>query len=87
LRQGDGVKIDDAINAVVRFLQLDEFDKGAKIISKMQIACRLNAGKNPFDKFCHMGETPKTLLARLSSRTEHAASACARANALRPEYS
>ena len=58
LRQRDRVKIDDAIDAIVGLLQLDEFGDRAEIISKMQIARRLHAGKNPFNEFCHARGTP-----------------------------
>jgi hypothetical protein len=34
---------DDAIEAVVGFLQLHEVDDGAEVIAEMQIAGRLNA--------------------------------------------
>ena len=53
LRKRDGVKIDDAIDAVVGFLQLDEFRDRAEIISKMQVSRGLHAGKNSFDELCH----------------------------------
>ena len=53
LRDRDGVQIDDAIDAVMRALQFDEFDDRAEIIAKVQISGRLHAGKNPFGEFCH----------------------------------
>ena len=46
----DRVQIDDAIEAVVAVLQLDEALDGAEIIAEMQIAGRLHAGKHPFLK-------------------------------------
>jgi hypothetical protein len=63
-------------------LQLDEFDDRAEIISKMQIACRLDARKNPFYKFCHPGEAPKPVWHALLRRI---ATACWQACALRPD--
>ena len=42
----DGMQIDDAIDAVVVFLQGDEFPDGAKIIAEMKVARRLDAGKD-----------------------------------------
>src|SRR5262249_39339266 len=63
LRQGDGVEIDDAVDAVVSLLQLDEFDDRAKIISKMEVSRRLYARKNPFNEFCHAGEGSRKLSA------------------------
>jgi nucleoside-diphosphate-sugar epimerase len=39
----DRVHVDDAIDAVVRFLQLHEVDDRAEIVAEMQIACRLDA--------------------------------------------
>ena len=48
----DRVQIDDAIDAVVAVLQLDEALDGAEIIAEVQVAGRLHAGKNPFLK-CH----------------------------------
>ena len=44
-----GVQVDDAIEAVVRLLQLDEVDDRAEVIAEMQIAGRLDARKNPFN--------------------------------------
>ena len=45
---GDGVQIDDAIDAVVAILQLDEAFDGAEIIAEVQVAGRLHAGKYQF---------------------------------------
>ena len=42
-RLGQRVHVDDAIEAVVGFLQLDEIDDGAEVIAEMQIARRLDA--------------------------------------------
>ena len=39
----DGVHVDDAIETVVRLLQLDEIDDRAEVIAEMQIAGRLDA--------------------------------------------
>ena len=44
----DGVQIDDAIDAVVAILQLDEALDGAEIVAEMQVAGRLHAGKHQF---------------------------------------
>ena len=46
----DRVQVDDAIDAVVAVLQLDEALDGAEIIAEMQVAGRLHAGKHPFLK-------------------------------------
>ncbi len=46
LPHGDRVQIDDAIDAVVTVLQFDEALDGAEIVAEMQVAGRLNAGKN-----------------------------------------
>ena len=46
---GDRVQVDDAIEAVVRLLQLHEIDDRAEVIAEMQIAGRLDARKNPFN--------------------------------------
>ncbi len=67
LRQRDRVQIDDAIDAIMGLLQLDEFGDRAEIISKMQIARRLHAGKNPFNEIlpCQRDSRRlKTLLSR-----------------------
>ena len=40
---GDGMQIDDAINAVVVLLQRHEFADGAKIVAEMQVPGRLDA--------------------------------------------
>ena len=53
LRHGDGVQIDDAIDAVVCALQLDEFDDRAEIVAKMQVSRRLHAGENPLNELRH----------------------------------
>ena len=54
LRHGDGVQIDDAIEAVMGLLQLDEFDDGAEIVAKMQIAGGLHAGKDALGEAGHV---------------------------------
>ena len=43
------VHVDHAIETVVGLLQLHEVDDGAEVIAEMQIARRLDAGKNPFN--------------------------------------
>ena len=43
--RGDRMQVDDAVDAVVVFLQRDEFADRAKIVSEMEIAGRLNAGE------------------------------------------
>ena len=45
---GDGVQVDDAVDAVVAILQLDEALDGAEVVAKVQIAGRLHAGKHQF---------------------------------------
>jgi hypothetical protein len=40
---GEGMHVDDAIQAIVGCLQLHEIDDGAEIIAEMQIARRLDA--------------------------------------------
>jgi hypothetical protein len=50
------VKIDDAIDAVMRSLQLDEFDDRAEIIAEMQVSRRLHAGEDAFNEFGHAGK-------------------------------
>ncbi len=50
LPQGDGVKINHAIDAFMALLQLDPVHHGAKIIAKVQVAGRLHARKNAFGK-------------------------------------
>ena len=45
----DRVQVDDAIEAAVVLLQLDEIDDRAEVIAEMQIAGRLDARKNPFN--------------------------------------
>src|SRR5262249_22726674 len=42
----DGVQVDDAINAVVALLQLDEPLDCAEIVAEVQVTGRLHAGKN-----------------------------------------
>ena len=46
LPDGDGVLVDDAIDAVVARLQLREAADGAEIVAEMQIAGRLDARKD-----------------------------------------
>jgi hypothetical protein len=45
------VHVDDAIDAVVGFLHLHEVDDRAEVIAEVQIACRLDARKNPFNEW------------------------------------
>jgi hypothetical protein len=52
LPQRDRVQIDDAVNAVMRVLELDEAPNGAEIVAEMQIAGWLHAGE---DKLCETG--------------------------------
>src|SRR5919201_4173352 len=47
-RLGNRVQVDDAVDALVPVLQRDELGDGAEVISEMQIACRLYAGKHSF---------------------------------------
>ena len=47
LRHRYGVQINNTIDRFKTVLQLHPVTNGAKIIAKMQIACRLNTGKNP----------------------------------------
>ena len=44
--RGQRMQVDDAIDAVVVVLQRDEFADGAEIVAEMQIAGRLDAGKD-----------------------------------------
>ena len=53
LRHGDRVQVDDAIDAVVGFLQRDEFGDRAQIVPEVQIACRLHTGEDAFLEFGH----------------------------------
>jgi ABC-type transporter Mla subunit MlaD len=50
LRNGDSVKVNDAIDAIVRLLQGDKPADGAQIITKMQVARRLNAREHALRK-------------------------------------
>ena len=43
---GDGVHVDDAIDAVIVFLQCNELADGAEIVAKVEIAGGLNPGEN-----------------------------------------
>jgi hypothetical protein len=45
------VEIDDAIDAVVSLLQLDEFLDGAEIVAEMKVAGRLDARKDAGGEF------------------------------------
>ena len=44
----DGVQVDDAIDAIVAVLQFDEALDRAEIVAEVQVAGRLDAGKNQF---------------------------------------
>ena len=48
LPDGNRVQIDNAIHALVRFLQLDPLQHGTQIVSQVQAAGRLHAGKDTF---------------------------------------
>ena len=48
------MEIDDAIDAIMAFLKIDKFDDRAEIISEMEIARRLNAGKYQFFEMGHL---------------------------------
>jgi hypothetical protein len=43
---GDRVQVDDAVDAVVLLLQGNELADGAEIVAEMEIARRLDAGKD-----------------------------------------
>ena len=49
----DGVQVDDAEQAIVVVLQLHEALDGAEIVAEMEIAGRLDAGKNARDGRVH----------------------------------
>ena len=65
----DRMQIDDAIDAVVAVLQFGKALDGAEVIAKMQVAGRLDAGKNQFlerhagsprsSATCHVGALPR----------------------------
>ena len=52
LPHGDRVHVDDAIDALVRLLQLDPLQHGAEVVAQMQAAGRLHAGKHALFE-CH----------------------------------
>ena len=52
LPRGDRVQVHDAVDAFMGFLQRDESHDRAQIITEMEIARRLNPGKNPH-RSCH----------------------------------
>ncbi len=52
LPNGDRVHVDDAVDALVRLLQLDPVEHGTEVIPQMQAAGRLHAGKHAFLE-CH----------------------------------
>ena len=56
----DRMQIDDAIKTIMRLLQLDEFDDGTEVISKVQIAGRLHAGKDARNELGHVGKSSAT---------------------------
>ena len=47
-RQGDGVQIDDTEDVVVLRLRLCPVAQRAQVVAQVQVARRLNAGKDPF---------------------------------------
>ena len=55
-RHGDRVQVDDAVDAVMRPLQLDEAHDGAEIVAEMEIAGRLDARKDAWGKGLHRYE-------------------------------
>src|SRR5215469_259763 len=55
LRQGQRVEVDDAENALIVVLQRDPVADSAEIIAKMQIAGRLNAGKDAVHRTSNAG--------------------------------
>ena len=58
LPDGDGVQVDDAVDAIKTILQLDKALDGAEIIAEMEIASRLHAGKNQLLEF-HDWQRPR----------------------------
>jgi hypothetical protein len=54
VREGHRVQIDDAIDAGVRRLHLDEALQRAEIIAEVQIAGRLHAGEYAFGELRHI---------------------------------
>ena len=44
----DRVHVDDAVDALVRLLHLDESHDGAEVVAEVQIAGRLHAGEHQF---------------------------------------
>ena len=55
---GDRVHVDDAVDAIMRLLQLHEIRDCAEIIAEMQIAGRLHAGKDELGKGLHCDTAP-----------------------------
>src|SRR6185437_7875546 len=53
VRHGHRVQVDDAIDARIGFLHLDEALDRAEIIAEVQIAGRLDAGKHALGKLRH----------------------------------
>src|SRR5690606_7765033 len=51
--RGDRVQVDDAVDAVVAFLQVDELADRAEIVAEMEIAGRLDAGEDERLEACH----------------------------------
>ncbi len=47
LPDGDGVQVDDAVDALVLVLQRNEVSDRTQVVAQVQVAGRLNAGKNP----------------------------------------
>ena len=48
LPYGDGMQVDDAVDAIVVVLQRDEVSDRPEIVSQVQVTGRLNAGEYPF---------------------------------------
>jgi hypothetical protein len=44
------MQVDDAVDAIIVLLKRDKLADRAEIISEMEIACRLNAGKDEWTK-------------------------------------
>ena len=53
VRKRHRMKVDDAIDARMRLLHLDEALDRAKIVAEVEIACRLNAREHAFGKLRH----------------------------------
>src|SRR5512143_24490 len=61
----DGVQVDHAIDAVITILQRDELGDRAEIITEMQVAGRLHAGKYAFlERHCSSSSTARGAMPR-----------------------